>query len=67
MRWDSLVLIAAQDPYWPTEKIEPAVADYDASGFSITHGFGRVNAYKALMVGCRNITVAPILFLLLNE
>lgn len=30
------------------EKIEPGVAGYNASGFSNTHGYGRVNAYEAV-------------------
>lgn len=31
------------------EKIEPGVANYDANGFSNTHGYGRVNAHRAVV------------------
>ncbi len=30
------------------DKIDPQNAKYDDSGFSITHGYGRINAKKAL-------------------
>ncbi|MBP9706969.1 MAG: S8 family serine peptidase, partial [Oligoflexales bacterium] len=30
------------------DKIEPAMAKYNSSGFSESHGFGRINAFKAL-------------------
>ena len=29
------------------DKIEPSIAKYDATGFSKTHGYGKVNAHKA--------------------
>ena len=31
------------------EKIEPDVANYNANGFSSTHGYGRVNAHRAVV------------------
>lgn len=40
------------------EKIEPGVANYDANGFSNTHGYGRVNAHRAVVPTVK-ISVSP--------
>jgi thermitase len=40
--------------------------DLGASGWDQQFGYGRVNAYKALMAGCGGSVIAPIELLLLN-
>ena len=38
------------------EKIKPDVANYNANGFSSTHGYGRVNAHRAVVPSVKNST-----------
>lgn len=42
------------------DKIDPANAHYDAQGYSVTHGYGRLNAHGALLAATPDL--APLVF-----